>query len=62
MGIWNVDMATGNGLEAVIEDSEWVDEVDGLERLVWAYDDVSSSSSCCSTGCVSTSSRFIFFD
>ena len=62
MGIWYVDMATGNGLWAVIEDSEWVDEVDGIERLVRAYDDVSSSSSCCSTGCVSTSSFFIFFD
>jgi hypothetical protein len=36
MGIWDVDMAPLDGLWAVIEDGEWVDEVDGIERLVWA--------------------------
>ena len=36
MGVWSVDVATLDGLGAVIEHGEWVDEVDGIEGLVWA--------------------------
>lgn len=37
MGIRHMDMATLDGLWAVIEDGEWGGEVDGVKRLVRAY-------------------------